>query len=253
VEVVVPRVHYRAELPPGTVDIYFESENSKIDLNAATPEFLTNFFTLWTGDRVQAELITAAIGDWRDADSEVRPDGAEKPAYTGFRFAPRNSALGIADATFVRGLTPGDFVMGYLPNGNQSGLREGLSAFVTTMGGGGAINPNFAPDLVLRSVPGLTETQVERIRQQRKERFFADNNDLQARIGLLPDSPVWRYLTVNRTGPSIRTIARLKSSELTRSERRVGYSFLGFDAATGTYETKSTIGKIERDVFGDPF
>jgi type II secretory pathway component PulK len=248
-EAPTPGFHYRAQLPTGVVDIYFESDNGKLDLSSAPPEVLTNFFSIWTGDSTQAQLITAAIEDWRDPDNDARTNGAEAPYYAPLNYAPRNTGLGLADAPLIRGIAPDDFQL--KPTRRSDGvtvLREGLDAYVTSAGAGSFINPNFASEPVLRSVPGLSQSQVETILASRTNRLFDDSNDFQARTGLLPDSQTLKYLTLNRNAPAVSSIARLKSSAVSRSERRVNYSFSAYNLFTGQLEPTLGVGRIQRGI-----
>ena len=248
-EAVVPGFHYRAQLPTGSVDIYFESDNGKLDLSVASPEILTNFFTLWSGDATKAQLITASIEDWRDSDNDARPNGAEAPYYAPLNYTPRNGRLGIADLPLIRGLLPDDFGWKVSPENGTTALRDSVDNYVTSAGGGSTINVNFAPELILRSVPGLAESQVSTIVSRRVDLPFEDINDLRARIGLPSDSPGWQYLTVARNAPSVSSIGRLKSGVKSMwSERRVMYAFNVLNAFSGVIESKSALGRLQRNV-----
>jgi hypothetical protein len=245
-DAVVPGYHYRAQLPPGVVDMYFEADNGKLDLSAAPEEVLINFFTLWTGDVTKAQQITAAIEDWRDSDNDVRTNGAEAAAYAPLNYAPRNGQLGIADAPLVRGLGLDDFQWKASRENGAAVLRESLDQYITSAGAGSTINPNFAPELLLRAVPGLSDSQVSTILSTRVERPFEDMNDLRSRIGLSPDSAVLRYLAVARNAPTVSSIARLKSAGVRRSERHVMFTFSALNLFNGLMETKSSLGRVQR-------
>jgi len=245
-EAVTPGFHYRAQLTTGAVDMSFEADNGKLDLTSAPPEVLTNFFTLWTGDFTKAQLITAAIEDWRDPDNDVRPNGAEIATYAPLGYAPRNSALGLADAPMIRGLGAADFTLKASQQNGRVGIRNGLDSFLTTAGTGSVINANFAPELILRSVPGLSEAQVEAIIAGRTDHPFEDANDFQARAGVAPNAPVWRYLSLARGASAISSVAHLKSSGLSRSERRVMFNFNSYSIVTGLPETRFALGRIQR-------
>jgi type II secretory pathway component PulK len=245
-EAVTPGFHYRAQLPSGTVEIYFEADSGKLDLSNAPPEVLTNFFASWSGDFTNAQLITAAIEDWRDPDNDVRANGAEAPYYAPLNYAPRNGVLGQADAPLIRGLSINDFQLKPSQQNGAAVLRSSLDVYVTAAGSGGQINPNFAPELVLRSVPGLNESQTETILLRRADRLFDDPNDFQSRTGLI-NSPALRYFTLFRNTPAISAIAALKSGGITRSERRVTYNFMGFNMSTGILESKFALGRVQRN------
>lgn len=250
-EVVDRGFHYRAQTPSGSVDIYFEADNGKLNLNVAPPEVMRNFFALWTGDRPRAELMTAAIEDWRDADSDVRPNGAEAVSYAPLGFSPRNGQIGIADLPLIRGLDMTDFTLSAISNATQTTIRPSIDSYFTAAGTGAAINANFAPELILRAIPGIDDSFAAAIVAARRERLFENANDLQARSGLGPDSPAWPYLTFSRIAPATRTVARVNSNGLMRSERRVAYAFTVTNFLTGGLDTASAIGRRETDLFAN--
>ncbi|HEY2383230.1 MAG TPA: type II secretion system protein GspK [Terriglobia bacterium] len=247
-EVVRPGFQYRAQLAAGAVDIYFESDNGKLDLSSAPPEVLTNFFALWTGDFTNGQAISAAIEDWRDADNDVRANGAEAPYYAPLNYVPRNGGLGLADAPLIRGISSADFQLKASQQNGTASLRPGLDAYITSAGAGSLINANFAPDLVLRSIPGLSESQVEAILAARADRIFDDATDLQARLGISSTAPFLKYLTLSRSAPAVLTVSSLKAgSPLSRSERRITYSFSGYNIATGLPESRTAVGRVQRN------
>jgi hypothetical protein len=79
-------------VPGGTALVTFYREAGKIDLNTATPELIYALFAAngWTDK--DARAIADRIADWRDADGEVRPEGAERSQYeaAGLPYGPRN-------------------------------------------------------------------------------------------------------------------------------------------------------------------
>jgi hypothetical protein len=126
-------------------------------------------------------------------------------------------------------------------------LRESLDQYITSAGAGSTINPNFAPELLLRAVPRLNDSQVSAILSARVERPFEDMNDLQSRIGLSPDSSVLRYLAVARNSQAVSSIARLKSAGVRRSERHVMFSFSALNLFNGLTEAKWSLGRLQRN------
>jgi general secretion pathway protein K len=246
-EAVNPGFRYRAPLRNGTVDIYFEADSGKLDLSNAPEETLINFFSLWTGDFTKAQLIAAAIEDWRDTDNDVRPNGAETSAYSMLGYGPRNGGIGLGDAPLIRGLTSADFQPGIQQQRSIPKLRPGLDEFVTTIGPSNTINPNFAPDLVLKSVPGLSESQVETILLQRRDHLYDSADDFQSRIGLSSNSTALRYLNFGRLLPAILSVAKMSTVDITRSERRVMSPISVFNPSLGMFESKSVLGRVQRN------
>ena len=128
--------HYRFTLPEGTIDLFLEGEDGKIDLSTASEELIANFFTLWTDDTTRGAQIAAAITDWRDTDSQLSLFGAETLTYRSLGYLPRNGGLGTADTLLIRGLGREDQQRRVVPDSGRFTVREGLHAFVTTGGAG---------------------------------------------------------------------------------------------------------------------
>lgn len=249
VEVVTPGFRYRMQFDSGAVDIDLEADNGKVDLNGAPEDLVANFFTLWTGDPARGGMIAAAIQDWRDADSDPRPNGAEAAFYAGTGVAPRNTIVGVSDLAFIPGIRADDLSVKALKDENGMRLREGLDSYITPAGLSASVNPNFASVLVLRSIPDLSESAANVIIARRSERPFTDLNDFQARAGIRPDSAVWRYFTLDRRPAAVLTTAKLKGQNISRTERRVTYAFTAYDPGTGEYESKVALGRIQRDSY----
>src|SRR5438445_8355297 len=62
-----------------TVKVEITNESGKIDLNVADSVTLMALFQSIGLDLGAAEALSDAIQDWRDADQQVRPHGAEAP------------------------------------------------------------------------------------------------------------------------------------------------------------------------------
>jgi hypothetical protein len=250
-EAPIPGFHYRVRTATGTIDIYFEADNGRINPRTAPPELLNSFFAVWTGDVARAQIITDSVTDWSDPDDDVRPNGAEAAFYANLRLVPRNAPLGIADLPLIRGITAADFQARPNHTERETSIRPSLASYLTDASASTTINLNFAPELVLEGIPGLSRALVATVIQQRRNRPFEDMNAVRARTGLGPDSPAWRYLTVARNSPTVFTVARLKGTGLTRTERRVTYAVSGLSLVSGAIESKNVFGRIEKNVFPD--
>jgi type II secretory pathway component PulK len=252
VESVIPGLHYRIHFPNGTVDLYLEAETGKINPGTADPVVLQNFFTLWTGSSDEGRRLTAAIQDWRDGDSDERDEGAEAPFYSNLGYLPRNAAFGIGDLPLVRGLSFGDFRARYLKTSSGWEARDGLANFMTWSPINGTINPNFAPELILLSIPGLDSQQAATIVQMRRSRLFQSADQLAAAGGIAAESPAWRYLSFERnTAAAVLTIGRADTGTVVRSERRVYQRFSNLNLATGILEGQMALAFVEHNTFPD--
>jgi type II secretory pathway component PulK len=251
VRVVTPGFHYKIQLDTGTVDAYLESDNGKINLATAQPQFIENFWKNWSQDPARAAAISSAIADWRDTDDVSQAGGVETADYNGLGYQPRNAGLRPADLALIRGLGRPDFEPKLIP-GNESQGPFTLSDFITSGPVGTTINPSFAPELVLRSVPGLSETEVQTIKTARKGTVFVNPDQFLQATGIdLSQRPeLQKYISFGRGGvPAVLTVAQLTGREVRRSVRRVDFAFTTVNVATGQFEYQLALAVMQRDTF----
>ncbi|MEO8214102.1 MAG: hypothetical protein ABI560_12960 [Myxococcales bacterium] len=250
VEVIQAGFHYVIHLPAGDVDLYLDAEDGKLNLSTAPDILLESFFSTWSGDSTRGRELAAAVKDWRDSDDVSESGGAEAASYLAAGYTPRNAALSIADAGLLRGISPEDF-RDRLLEGAELQSRRGLSAFLTNAAVGATVNPNYAAELVLRAVPGLSPQVAGQALTERRKALFRDAADFASRLGVPQDSPAWGYLGFARKIPSILTVVRSADSRVVRSERRVFWPVSRLNTATGAFDSGSIVGLIERNALPD--
>ncbi|MER3547286.1 MAG: hypothetical protein C4338_06645, partial [Rhodanobacteraceae bacterium] len=83
---------YRFDFDGTKVAVRIEDTSGQVDLNAATPQVLTNLFLAAGANAEQARALADAVQDWRDADDIPHAHGAEADAYrrAGLQWLPRN-------------------------------------------------------------------------------------------------------------------------------------------------------------------
>jgi general secretion pathway protein K len=143
------RILGRAALPVSSVDLCvtsLEAAGTRLDMNEASEEMLTNLFVA-IGHASDAAALAAALADWRDSDDVARPDGAERDWYaTARRELPRNAPLAdIRELGRVRGF---ERLMDFEPYMSAEPGRLSLAT---------------APVPVLLAVPGFTRETAERV------------------------------------------------------------------------------------------
>ena len=140
------------ELEDGTVDIIIEDEDGKIDLNHADARLLTGLFLAAGIDDDEAAISADRIIDFRDADDEPRPLGAEAADYPaiGGEAPPKNAPFdSIVELRRVPGI--------------DQPLMERLERAITISTGNTGIDPNVAGFLALSALPGMTEETANRL------------------------------------------------------------------------------------------
>ena len=189
--------------------------------------------------------------DWRDLDDVTQAGSAEAADYAGLGYQPRNAGLRSADLALIRGLGRPDFEPKLLP-GNESQGPISLSDFITSGPVGTAINPSFAPELILKSVPGLSDTEVQSIKTARKGTVFRTPDQFLQATGIdLSQRPeLQTYISFGRgNAPAVLTVAELTGSAVRRSVRRVDFAFTTVNRMTGRLETSLGLVNMQRDVF----
>src|SRR5665213_539036 len=184
------RGHYRISRRDETGLVYgISDEESRLNINTATADEITNIDGM-TSD------IAAAIIDWRDADNEVTPGGAEAEYYAGLQppYQPRNGPLQtVRELLLVRGIGR-DLLEGNDVNNqddDESGADGGWSAILTvdstdknvSADGKDRINVQTADQTTLTGIRGITTSIASSIiayRGQKKLQTIADLLDVTA-------------------------------------------------------------------------
>lgn len=134
-------------LAPG-IDVVLINETGLIDLNARNDNYL-EFIATRLGAPNPAELV-AALRDFTDADTQVRPGGAEQSSYGDTVRVPNLPLRHRDDICKVRGWSALDMCR-----------DPGFRAVALTTGAGSTIVPEDAPPVVQRLLVGeigLTQT-----------------------------------------------------------------------------------------------
>ncbi|MDD3444790.1 MAG: type II secretion system protein GspK [Zavarzinia sp.] len=85
--------------------ITVENERGFVPLNAVTTPVLLALFSHAGAASAHLSNLAAELEDWRDADDETRPGGAEKGAYAAVGIIPRNGPLREAgELALLRGM-----------------------------------------------------------------------------------------------------------------------------------------------------
>ena len=133
--------------------IRVESESGKVDVNLVGEAVLLEILKKGGLPEEEAEGVRDAILDWRDEDDVPRPRGAERTEYAQMTepITPRNGKIrGIGELMYVKGVTK-DFHEAF------------LSRVFTAHGNSPRLSFLRAPEIVLRSLPGVSPEAADRI------------------------------------------------------------------------------------------
>ncbi|MGH7718684.1 MAG: general secretion pathway protein GspK [Gemmatimonadaceae bacterium] len=140
-----------AVVTAGRCNVALHAAGSAIDVGTADEELLRAIFGTAVGDSRGADSLVATLLDWRDADDDPRPRGAEREWYEAQgRPPPRNGAPAhVRELARVRGF-------------------EAFAGLDTLLGvEPGRIALNHAPLAVLAALPGFTDETVARVAKRR--------------------------------------------------------------------------------------
>ena len=154
-------------------EVRVESESGKVDINLVSEEVLLEILRKGGLPDEEAESVRDAILDWKDPDDTPRPRGAEAPDYARLQepLRPRNGKiLAVEELRYVKGVTTG-FFQGF------------LSRVFTANGNGPNVNFLRAPEVVLRSLPGVSPEAAAQIVARRAEDPPMTAADLAAMVG----------------------------------------------------------------------
>ncbi len=155
---------YATELDGVKVEVSAIDERGKLDINATDELTLANLFTGNGLEPEQAEVLAAAVMDWRDEDELERVNGAEEEAYlaAGLEMGPANRSFIMTeellqvigmDYEFYRKLEPGITVYSLV----------------------GEPDPAFAPVQALMAMPDITYEEAVNFVQERNSREPGDS------------------------------------------------------------------------------
>jgi general secretion pathway protein K len=146
----------------GEVSIVINDEAGKIDLNAAPDELIQGLLVAVGLEEGEAQALTAAIADFRDADDETHLGGAEDAEYraAGLAWGPKNKPFdAVEELHQVLGMTREVYAL----------AAPGLTVHSRSKG----VDVTVAPAIVLLALPGVDAEAVEAFTEQRQARTGA--------------------------------------------------------------------------------
>lgn len=196
---------YRFEFEGAEIDIEITDETGKLDLNAADPTLLAQFFQGFGLTLDEANALAAAIVDWRDPDELLTLNGAEQAEYevAGLAYGPRNAPFELlGEVQQVLGM--------------NYALYEKVAPYLTIYSGLAMPNPAFAAAPVLQSLPGMDQALAELTLASR----FGIDPALGGDPALLPDgTPL--VVTGGSGTYTVRSRARLSNGAWTELDTAV--------------------------------
>ncbi|MCP4048197.1 MAG: general secretion pathway protein GspK [Gammaproteobacteria bacterium] len=151
---------YQTELDGILVEVSAIDERGKLDINATNELSLANLFIGHGMDMTEAEILAAAVLDWRDQDEMERVNGAEEDAYfaAGLEVGPANRPFMMTEELLQ--------VIG-MPYELYRLLEPGITVFSRAA----EPNPAFAPVEALMALPDITHEEAVNFVQERNSQI----------------------------------------------------------------------------------
>jgi general secretion pathway protein K len=155
---------YQQDLDGVLVEVSAIDERGKLDINSTEELTLANLFTGHGMELGDAEMLAAAVLDWRDEDELERVNGAEEDAYiaAGLEVGPANRPFMMTEELLQ--------VIG-MPYDLYRLLEPGITVFSNVS----EPNPAFAPVEALMSLPDITYDEAVNFVQERNTQQAGDS------------------------------------------------------------------------------
>lgn len=148
-----PNGEFNFRMGQATVVLEFHSEGARIDLNAASKEFLSSLFVVLGAKPADADDYADRIVAWRTGGgAQSAQDDAESDAYrlAGRNYKPRRAPFqNVGELWLVLGLPPA--------------MVERALPYVTVFNGKADVNILDAPAMVIAALPGVGPQQVNAV------------------------------------------------------------------------------------------
>ncbi len=188
----------------GLIALTIEDEDGKVSLNGDNQALLSALFSGLGASQKDAERYAAAIADYRDADSEERPDGAEADAYraAGMAGVPKNANFdSVAELDRVFGI----------PAAIRSQAKPFLTASTSARGVDSEVAPQSLIQLLSNGARGQSAAFGERRQLPASLSAVSSRNVYKVRaIGVTPQARFVREATVARPprlGDAVRMLS----------------------------------------------
>ena len=169
---------YQVEIDGIGVEVSAIDERGKLDINATDELTLANMFTGHGMELGDAEMLAAAVLDWRDEDELERVNGAEEEAYfaAGLEIGPANRPFMMTEELLQ--------VIG-MPYELYRKLEPGITVFSRIS----QPNPAFSPVEALMAMPDITYEEAVNFVQQRNAQQAGDSLGAELPNGIVVMEP----------------------------------------------------------------
>jgi general secretion pathway protein K len=167
---------HRFQFGDGIINLRIQDEGGKVDLNAAPPELLASLMRNLGLADADALALAQSIATWRR-------DHLAPPPQDGRNLVPAPGQLSGAAFEAVEELR--------LVPGVTRALYDRLSPYVTVYSGLPDVDPLTAPEVVLRSLPGVNAQDIPAFIAQREQAItHPDAPPSLSGVGFLAHRPV---------------------------------------------------------------
>lgn len=192
----------------GLLKVSLQSADGLVDLNRAPKEVIEGVLASVASEDVNINIITDSLLDWRDEDNLRRLAGAERDDYygQGLSYGPTNGLM-VSTNELAR------------VNGVKQELYQKTLPLVTVYSGRSRIDITSAPEAVLRILPGMTDSVMTSIMDDRDAGRWNINlavipTEMRQYIGAGQDEflRISSYAEINGSISGIIAVVKLEAS-----------------------------------------
>lgn len=204
----------------GRAELQIVNEAGKLDLNNLSQDQLARLFEARGLSPAGAQGLAKAIVDWRSPPSNEKEEVATSKGNDHARHAPYESS---EEVLRVPGMSRGIF-FGAAEVDEQGKVRPayGVGRALTVRSRLAALNVNYASEIALRSVPGITADLAQAIIRERRREPFKTVAEVSDRIAQsLPDEALPFLTTAEVNTYSIVSTGEVEGSPVRRTVEAV--------------------------------
>ena len=165
---------YETQIDGVLLEVSATDERGKVDINATDELTLATLFTGHGMELQDAELLAAAVMDWRDEDELERVNGAEEDAYlaAGLELGPANRPFMMTEELLQ--------VIGM-----EYELYRLLEPGITVFSRAAEPDPAFAPVEALMALPDITYEEAMNFVQERNSQIPGESVGTELPNGIM--------------------------------------------------------------------
>lgn len=208
------RVRFRYDFTDGWAECILLSDAAKMNINSQNREQWKQLFRMYGVDDQEADEITDAILDWRDADDLTQLNGAEADYYQSLTppYSPRNAPFfTVEEIMLVRGITEAMYYGSTVAGEQVPGLKDLLMVSSTNLN---RFDINTCPRGLLMAFLEIGGMEADQIIRAREEKMFENVDEVNQIVAVNNPENLTKYFMpfAGQSAFTVRATAYVRGS-----------------------------------------